>query len=275
MKRSKKASPCGELDGANGSAEKNSYSAAGATASPALRSTKDGPFCWQNKKALKLITEAFAESNQAVSARSVYVALTELASDAQSDTFTVNKALVGFKAGTSVKTVERVLNGLEELGLVKVDRGFVGTGSGTIRAANTYTLLPIRHDDATSLRHGGKPTSKSDRVEESKKNLRTRHGHEEHAHATRASATAAAPSPEGLEELSDDERAIIVDYNTTLVPLGWKRLNRITPAVLEVLRRDSAADADVWRTFFESIANAPRDQWPHHRTFVRLHWDYY
>ncbi len=272
----KKAPPCGELDGAlNGSTEKNSYSAAGATASPALRSTKDSPFCWQSKIALKLITETLEESGHATSARSVYLALTELASDAQSDTFQVRKALIAHRSSVSVSTVSRLLPKLEELGLIKIERASVGAGSsGTIKAPNFYYLLPIGNGDATSIGHGRHKPSNPDRVEESKKNLRTRHGHEDkaHAHASRASATAPAPSPEGLEELSDDERAIVTAYNATLVPLGWKRLNKITAAVLDLLPRNSP---DEWRDFFESIANAPRDQWPHHRTFVRLHWDNY
>jgi len=53
---------------------------------------------------------------------SLYVALTELASDEHSETFTASKALIAHKAGLSVKTVERLLRGFEEMGLVKIDR---------------------------------------------------------------------------------------------------------------------------------------------------------
>jgi len=130
-------------------------------------SIKNGPFCWQNKATLTLITETFAESNQAVSARSLYVALTELASDEQSETFTASKALIAHKAGLSVKTVERLLRGFEEMGLVKIDRNSASATFGAIKSANTYTLPSMRHGDATSMRHGGKHASKSDKVEES------------------------------------------------------------------------------------------------------------
>jgi hypothetical protein len=131
------------------------------------RNIKNGPFCWQDKATLKLITETFAESNQAVSARSLYLALSELASDEQSETFKARKALIAHRAGLSVKTVERLLHGFEQLGLVKVDRGLAKAGSGSIKSPNTYTLLAMRHGDATSMRHGGKHASKSDKVEES------------------------------------------------------------------------------------------------------------
>ncbi len=123
------------------------------------------PWCWCSKGALKMITAQFAESNQAISARSVYVAMTELASDAASDTFTASKALIAHKAGVSYKTVERILHGLEVLALIKIDRNET---AGVFNAPNTYTLLPIRHSGA-SMRHDGKHASKSDKVEESGK----------------------------------------------------------------------------------------------------------
>ncbi len=160
-----------QRNGANESTS-DSYSAAGATARPdTSRSIKDGPYCWQNKKVLTHITETFAESDRAASARSVYVALSEVASDKRSDTFKVRKALIAYKAGVSIKTVERILKDLEKLGLVKSERGFAEVGSGTIKAPNTYTLLSMRLGDATTMRHEGKPTSKSDKVEESEKNV--------------------------------------------------------------------------------------------------------
>jgi hypothetical protein len=133
------------------------------------RPCKERPWCWQEKTALKMITEQFAESNQAVSARSVYVAMTELASDHQSDTFTVSKALIAHKAGVSVKTVERLLNGFEQLALIRIDRNVVTASAGAIKSANTYTLLPVRHSDVTPMRHGRQTVSKSDKVEESGK----------------------------------------------------------------------------------------------------------
>lgn len=116
-----------------------------------------------------MITEAFSESNQAASARSLYLALTELASDEGSETFTVSKALISHKAGISVKTAERLLPGLESLQLVKIDRN-TQPGAGAIKAVSTYTLLSLRHEVASSLRHHGHNGSKSDKVKEPLKN---------------------------------------------------------------------------------------------------------
>jgi hypothetical protein len=147
----------------------------------AVRDTKDGPWCWQNKAALKTITPSFAESKQAASARSVYVALTEIASDRGSETFSVTKAEIATRSGTSVKTVERLCKGFEELGLLAINATTreVAT-TGVIKAPNTYTLLTLRHCDASTLRHGGKPTSvthKERKGEETNKESLSRNAH--------------------------------------------------------------------------------------------------
>jgi len=113
-----------------------------------------------------MITETFSESNQSASARSVYLALCQLASDEHSDTFTARKALIAHKSGVSIKTVERILSDFEKLGIIKIDRNCT---AGAFKAPSTYTLLAIRHSDAT-MRHHGKHVSKSDKDKESEKN---------------------------------------------------------------------------------------------------------
>jgi len=95
-----------------------------------------------------MITEQFSESNQSASARSVYVALCELSSDYQNDTFRASKALIAHKSGVSVSTVQRLLNIFEKFEVVHVERGFLNG----VKAANTYTLLPIGHS-YLSMRH--------------------------------------------------------------------------------------------------------------------------
>ena len=112
-----------------------------------------------------MITETFSEANQSASARSVYLALCQLASDEQSDTFTSRKALIAHKSGVSIKTVERILSDFEKLRVIKVHRN---CAAGAFKAPSTYTLLTIRHGDAT-MRHHGKHAFKSDKDKESGK----------------------------------------------------------------------------------------------------------
>jgi hypothetical protein len=138
--------------------------------------SKGRPWCWQEKDALTMITDTFSESDQAASACSVYVALTELASDNGTETFTAKKALIAHKAGVSVSTVARLLKGFEQLGVVKIGRGLVPAVSGAIKSPNTYTLLPMRnndvsigHDDASSIGHELRRPLNPDKVKEREK----------------------------------------------------------------------------------------------------------
>src|SRR5437773_6254345 len=99
------------------------------------RQIKSAPFCWQHKEPLQMITETFSESDQAASARSVYLALTELASDNGSERFTATKALIAHRAGLSISTTERLLKGFEQINLVAITRNRIGAW----KQPNSYT----------------------------------------------------------------------------------------------------------------------------------------
>jgi len=130
------------------------------------RQIKDAPFCWLHKEPLEMIAETFSESDQAASARSVYLALTELASDNGSERFTATKALIAHRACLSISTTERLLKGFEQLNLVAITRNRIGAW----KQPNTYTLLTIRNGYAT-LRNG-QPRSNPDRTRKKGKELK-------------------------------------------------------------------------------------------------------
>src|SRR5437667_456982 len=77
------------------------------------RSTKDGPFCWQNKHVLRAIRDHFDATNNVSSALAVYLALTEIASDKQSELFDRRIGDIAARAGVSYKTANKVLHRLE------------------------------------------------------------------------------------------------------------------------------------------------------------------
>ena len=97
------------------------------------------------------------------------MALCELASDAASESFSATKALIAFRAGLSIRTVQRVLPDLERAGVLRIARSAVG-----LRTASTYTLLfvPSGHGDSTSghngstIGHGTGRGQVADKVEE-------------------------------------------------------------------------------------------------------------
>lgn len=113
----------------------------GAMAEPTPRSAKEAPYCWAAKGVLRVIGERFQNSNKVPTARSVYLALCEIASDVQSESFRVKIALVADKAGVSYKTALEYLRELEIAGLVGVQRAKI-EGS-KLDAPSLYTLLPL------------------------------------------------------------------------------------------------------------------------------------
>ena len=86
-----------------------------------------------------MIADIFDATNDVNSARTIYVALTEFASDNGSETFTAPIAQIARRAGVSYRTAFAILNRFESLKLIAVKRHVVeGTKE---RAPSTYTML--------------------------------------------------------------------------------------------------------------------------------------
>jgi len=138
------------------------------------RSAKDGPFCWQSKAVRRQIRDAFDASNNVATALGVYDALTEIASDAQAETFTTAHAWIASKCGVSQRTVQRLLKEFAAIGIVAVE-------TPALRAPSRFTLLPFGNRGVTqcnpgvALRHSSKqppcPTSEESDEESQKKDL--------------------------------------------------------------------------------------------------------
>jgi len=103
------------------------------------RHIRDGcAWCWQSKETLKTIGEIFDATNDTSSARSVYLALTQIASDEQSESFTKPIGEIARRAGVSYRTAARILSRFEAIRILRVDRNLVeGTKE---HSASTYTL---------------------------------------------------------------------------------------------------------------------------------------
>jgi hypothetical protein len=100
---------------------------------------KREPFCWLEKRKLRIIADVFAEGRLGAltSARSVYLALSEIASDRQNDTFTVATSYIAQRAGVTSKTVRRVIKILKWLVFVKIQ----GRSASGLKLAYEYTLI--------------------------------------------------------------------------------------------------------------------------------------
>ena len=105
-----------------------------------------GPFCWQSVFILRHVREV-AESSRRVSpaaAQSVYVALTELATDARCASVQSPISEVAKRAGLGYRTTASALGLIEEAGFVQVQNNYFP--GGELRTSNTYTL--VSHDVA-------------------------------------------------------------------------------------------------------------------------------
>jgi hypothetical protein len=104
------------------------------------RQIKDAPFCWQHKGALRMIRDVFEDGHgHSAFALSTYVALSELASDPQSETFTASINQIARRAGASYNTAAKILNRFQSIKLIAVQRNLVpGTKE---HAPSTYTML--------------------------------------------------------------------------------------------------------------------------------------
>jgi hypothetical protein len=85
---------------------------------------------------MRAIRDIFDSTRDVTSGIATYVALTELASDAQSDTFTSRINQIADRAGVSYRTAFKVLKRFETLGFIVIRRNMVAGEHGP----STYTL---------------------------------------------------------------------------------------------------------------------------------------
>ena len=103
--------------------------------------TPEPPYTWQAKAALRRIRDRFESGANVASVIAAYVALTEIASDEQSGSFTKAGGYIAYRAGMARSTLEVVLPALRELGLIAyVDQP---KGRDVFRVARTITLLAL------------------------------------------------------------------------------------------------------------------------------------
>lgn len=85
-----------------------------------------------------MIADVFESTSGSVNAaRSIYLALGEIGSDRQSDTFDASQVDIAHRAGLSVATVKRILPTFQKLGLIQVKRNSING----IETRGTYTII--------------------------------------------------------------------------------------------------------------------------------------
>lgn len=97
------------------------------------------PFCWLEKEKLRILSQVFGEGKHGSlsAARSVVLALSEIASDKQSETFVASVSYIAQRAGVTSKTVRRMTTTFKKLGFLTMrSRSIAG-----LRASHEYTLI--------------------------------------------------------------------------------------------------------------------------------------
>jgi hypothetical protein len=204
-----------------------------------------GPWCWQEKEALRMIRDVCEDGNgHSASELATYLALSELASDAQLETFQAPISLVARRAGVSYRTAANILKRFESLKLIAVARSTVpGTKE---RAPSTYTML--RNHCATLRKQNQNCLQRS--TEESEESNKRTHK--------------AVVSANGLTE---EQKQIVTYFNETFVPLGFLAITKITKAVRNILE-EKHCTRDRW---VELLNN--QDCWPRKKTFTSIYWN--
>jgi hypothetical protein len=108
----------------------------------------DGPFLWLSKAAIRRVRDAFDDTTFLDQANAVYMSLCELASDAQSETFTARKRTIAERSGVSLRRVGDILDIFKATGLVTWTQNR-STGTKEL-LPSTYTLLGLCIPDTTS-----------------------------------------------------------------------------------------------------------------------------
>jgi hypothetical protein len=98
-------------------------------------------FCWQEKAVLRVIRDSFDATNSVTTGIAVYLALTEIASDEQAETFTRRIGEIGDRAGVGYKTAAKVLDRLESLKAIAIRRN--KNPHSNERTPSDYTLLGL------------------------------------------------------------------------------------------------------------------------------------
>lgn len=104
-----------------------------------LRSAAQGEWCWQSKRARRLIRRSFDATHNVQSALAVYDALCEIASDAASESFVTTHLWIQQLSDVSVSTIKKHLDGFVALGLLHISRA-------KFRTPSTYLLLEVEDE---------------------------------------------------------------------------------------------------------------------------------
>jgi DNA-binding transcriptional regulator YhcF (GntR family) len=171
--------------------------------------SKRAAFCWQEKHVLRMIREMFEATGNVGSALLVYQALTEIASDMQSDIFLTTFTHIAQRAGISTRTVNRVIPTFEKLGIISVQRNKING----VKAPSTYTVIRDAtpcHMDVTRCVAQSRISEESQEQSLEEHSSKEEHSFSNKKESTRLSLTRQTPRPSFLLSKRERKEEIII-----------------------------------------------------------------
>lgn len=102
----------------------------------------EGGWCWAARDALEVVNAVAAETNQVPLARSVYVALTQMAPKSAPPVFDAKRVVVATLAGVRIRSLDAANQILAKAGAIRYERVTDGRG---MDVCLRYTLLSVRN----------------------------------------------------------------------------------------------------------------------------------
>lgn len=213
--------------------------------------TRDRPYGWYEKAVRHAIREVFDADGQKASALGLYDALCELASNEQSNTFTVSHDKIATFAGLTGKTSKRIMPTFEKMEIIHVRRN----GSDGLQTSSTYTLLPCPSkflpQGLKVPTQGQKPKSDVSHV----LNKSSEESPEKYTEIKNAPFSVEKGSDSSFrrnwtKRYSESELEVIDLYNRTCGQLGWRRANAYSAPLKEFLCLYLSTEGEGWETMF-------------------------
>lgn len=171
------------------------------------------PWCWQEKPILKFIRKSF-KTKEIATAISIYVVLTEIASNKQKNDYNVTRADIGKMVGRSADSIDRYLNRFEELEIINKE---VVVYDNWNRGLNIQLLGTPEAEKYKVSAKGSKASAPVPEVAEPMRPPNKDQGSEPMRPPSRTHA-ATSPHPCGDDKEESQERRILNTETATAAP---------------------------------------------------------
>ena len=234
-----------------------------------LRKFRDMPFCWQDKEALRLIRDRLPRKEQS-SARNIYLALTEIASDKGTDNPAIFLQEIAYYSGISERTIRKHLNSLAKLGLVtkppqekNADGKYKPVKVGLVSVGEEKSAKTTTSPSETSGKDRGKIGTETSDIKKVVKSKITVSSKEDRKQASKSSQKISKKEElkHGNQEIQEFKKIVLAELGVNLIgkyrsvnQSYWNALMLLTPRNNKgEFKEGRKWLADNWRTNLQTF----------------------